>query len=85
MASRRDDASRLGSPPQILGLILGAARFPNAPSIDSPKLGRMFSRSKAAVEKYLDGLCLAKLDYFNAKLLPNQLCLGIDKFLRDRP
>jgi hypothetical protein len=84
MVSPQSAPSKLGTPRQILGVILGAARFPNL-SVDSPKLGRAFSRSKAAVDEYLREFCDEVLDYFDTRMLPNQLCLKIDSFLKARP
>jgi hypothetical protein len=84
MPSRGGKKLVVGSPGQILGIILGAARFPYAPSIDSPKLARAFSRSKTVMASYLKEVCSEIFDYFNAKLLPDQLCLKIDAILRER-
>jgi hypothetical protein len=78
--------SEPGPPTQILGVVLGSAKFPHLPG-HTPELGRAFSRSKAAIARYLNQLCgpEAVLDCFGSRMLPNQLCLRIDQFLRARP
>jgi hypothetical protein len=78
------DPQALAARRRILGVVLGATRFPHLPSVDSLKLRPVFARSKTDLTKYLKQICVEILDCFDSMLLPNKLCLRIANFLEAR-
>jgi len=72
-----------GDERRVIAIVLGAARFPRSPVLNSDQLARAFGASKRDVSRILGTFSDDLLDRFDSALSPSDLCEEIGDFLNE--